>query len=204
MGESNAEGQARAHSRRAGRAGAWPRPSAQTSTSTRSSPRCSRRCARSSTSRAAPCSSSTSAGCTSPRRIRRSPRRWPRSGCVSARASPGASSPRRPVWSGDITADERVSDVVRGTGSNLDTRSYLAVPLVCLGETIGALQIDSKEVDAFDDDDVTLLEGLAAQVAGVIESARRYAGDGARAIEERLHLACRTSCAHRSRSSTAS
>jgi signal transduction histidine kinase len=81
----------------------------------------------------------------------------------------------RPVWSGDITTDARVSDAVRGAGNNVETRSYLAVPLVCLGETIGALQIDSKEVDAFDDDDVTLLEGLAAQVAGVIESARRFA-----------------------------
>ena len=81
----------------------------------------------------------------------------------------------QPVWSGDIKEDKRVSAAMRGAGSNLETRSYLAVPLVCLGETIGALQIDSKEVDAFDDDDVTLLEGLAAQVAGVIESARRYA-----------------------------
>ena len=81
----------------------------------------------------------------------------------------------RPLWSGDIKRDERVSAAMRAVGSNFETHSYLAVPLVCLGETIGALQIDSKEVDAFDADDVTLLEGLAAQVAGVIESARRYA-----------------------------
>jgi signal transduction histidine kinase len=81
----------------------------------------------------------------------------------------------RAVWSGDIKTDERVSIATRSAGSNIDTHSYLAVPLVCLGEVIGALQIDSVEIDAFDDDDVTLLEGLAAQVAGVIESARRYA-----------------------------
>jgi signal transduction histidine kinase len=81
----------------------------------------------------------------------------------------------RAVWSGDIKTDERVSIATRSAGSNIDTHSYLAVPLVCLGEVIGALQIDSVELDAFDDDDVTLLEGLAAQVAGVIESARRYA-----------------------------
>jgi K+-sensing histidine kinase KdpD len=80
----------------------------------------------------------------------------------------------RPVWSGDIKTDDRVSASMRGAGTNLETHSYLAVPLVCLGETIGALQIDSKEVNAFDIDDVALLEGLAAQVAGVIESARRY------------------------------
>jgi signal transduction histidine kinase len=80
----------------------------------------------------------------------------------------------RALWSGDIADDERVSIALRSAGSNLDTRSYLAVPLVCLGEVIGALQIDSTAVDAFDLDDATLLEGLAAQVAGVIESARRY------------------------------
>jgi K+-sensing histidine kinase KdpD len=84
-------------------------------------------------------------------------------------------STARPVWSGDIRHDDRVSAATSDAGSNVDTRSYLAVPLICLGETIGALQIDSKEVDAFDEDDVTLLEGLAAQVAGVIESARRFA-----------------------------
>jgi signal transduction histidine kinase len=81
----------------------------------------------------------------------------------------------RPMWSGDIKTDDRVSASLTDVGSNIDSHSYLAVPLVCLGETIGALQIDSKEVDAFTPDDVTLLEGLAAQVAGVIESARRYA-----------------------------
>ncbi|MEY2451496.1 MAG: two-component system, OmpR family, sensor histidine kinase KdpD [Acidimicrobiaceae bacterium] len=81
----------------------------------------------------------------------------------------------RPLWSGDIKDDERVSIALRAAGSNADTHSYLAVPLVCLGDVIGALQIDSVEIDAFDMDDATLLEGLAAQVAGVIESARRYA-----------------------------
>jgi K+-sensing histidine kinase KdpD len=80
----------------------------------------------------------------------------------------------RTVRSPDIHTDERVSESARRTGSNVDIHSYLAVPLICLGETIGALQIDSHAIDAFDADDATLLGGLAAQVAGVIESARRY------------------------------
>jgi K+-sensing histidine kinase KdpD len=79
------------------------------------------------------------------------------------------------VWSRDIHTDERVSASVLGVGTNVDTHSYAAVPLICLGEVIGALQIDSVEVEAFDEDDITLLEGLAAQVAGVIESSRRFA-----------------------------
>jgi two-component system sensor histidine kinase KdpD len=81
----------------------------------------------------------------------------------------------QPLWSPDIHTDDRVSASARTIGSNIETHSYLAVPLVCLGEVIGALQIDSKDIDVFDEDDVTLLEGLAAQVAGVIESARRFA-----------------------------
>jgi signal transduction histidine kinase len=81
----------------------------------------------------------------------------------------------QPVLSSDLDEDDRVIPEVRSTGSNAEVRSYLAVPLVCLGEIIGALQIDSTEVDAFDTDDVRLLEGLAAQVAAIIESARRFA-----------------------------
>jgi signal transduction histidine kinase len=81
----------------------------------------------------------------------------------------------QPVLSSDLDDDDRVIPEIRSTGSNAEVRSYLAVPLVCLGEIIGALQIDSTEPDAFDTDDVTLLEGLAAQVAAIIESARRFA-----------------------------
>lgn len=79
-----------------------------------------------------------------------------------------------PLWSGDITTDDRVSESSRTAGANREIRSYAAVPLVCLGEVIGALQIDSPSAHAFGEDDIALLRGLAAQVAGVIESARRY------------------------------
>ena len=78
-------------------------------------------------------------------------------------------------WSRDIHTDDRVDVDVISVGTNSDTHSYAAVPLICLGEVIGALQIDSVELEAFDEDDITLLEGLAAQVAGVIESSRRFA-----------------------------
>ncbi len=103
----------------------------------------------------------------------------PEMGSLRLRVGEGISgrviSTGRPLWSGDIKHDDRVHAELRATGSNLETRSYLAVPLICLGETIGALQIDSREPDAFDIDDVTLLEGLAAQWPAVIESARRFA-----------------------------
>lgn len=78
------------------------------------------------------------------------------------------------IYSPDLDHDPRVDPVQRRTGNNAATHSYLAVPLVVLGECIGVLQMDSNDIDAFDGDDRAVLEGLATQVAGAIESARRY------------------------------
>lgn len=77
------------------------------------------------------------------------------------------------IYSPDLPHDARVDPEQARKGSNAPTRSYLAVPLVVLGATTGVLQIDSTTVDAFDEDDIAVLEGLAVQVAGSIESARR-------------------------------
>ena len=78
------------------------------------------------------------------------------------------------IYAPDLDHDERVDPVLRNTGSNTAIHSYLAVPLVVLGKVIGAVQVDSNEVNAFDVDDIAVLEGLATQVAGAIEGARRY------------------------------
>jgi K+-sensing histidine kinase KdpD len=80
----------------------------------------------------------------------------------------------RSVYSPDLDDDDRVDPVLRSTGSNTGMTSLLVVPLVCLGEVIGTIEVDSVERDAFDDVDRMVLEGLATQVAGAIESARRY------------------------------
>ena len=76
------------------------------------------------------------------------------------------------IYVPDLDADQRVDAEVRRTGSNAGMVSYLCVPLVCLGQTVGLLQVDSSEPDAFDEVDIMLLEGLAAQTASAIESAR--------------------------------
>ena len=80
----------------------------------------------------------------------------------------------RPVYSADIQADPRVDKSLARYGSNAEIHSYLAVPLICLGRVIGLLQVDSPRPDAFDADDLHVLEGLATQVAGAIESARHH------------------------------
>jgi signal transduction histidine kinase len=77
------------------------------------------------------------------------------------------------IYSPDIQQDDRVDRQLRRAGTNAPSRSYLVVPLIVLGHVTGALQVDSNDADAFDDDDVAVLEGLAVQVAGAIESARR-------------------------------
>lgn len=89
------------------------------------------------------------------------------------------------VVSGNLDEDPRVVPELRRLGSNAGIVSYLAVPLVCLGEVTGVLQVDSGEVDAFDADDLTVLQGLGVLVAGSIESARR---NDAVAELERLRL----------------
>jgi K+-sensing histidine kinase KdpD len=78
------------------------------------------------------------------------------------------------IYSPDLRTDERVSPDTVGRNTNTKIVSYLAVPLVVLGEVIGVIQVDSNDQDAFDHDDQILLEGLATQVAGAIESARRF------------------------------
>jgi K+-sensing histidine kinase KdpD len=81
---------------------------------------------------------------------------------------------RTPVYSSDLDNDPRVDQELRRLGSNATMNSYLAVPLLVLGQAIGVLQVDSIEKDAFTTDDLSVLEGLATQVAGAIASARRY------------------------------
>ena len=55
-----------------------------------------------------------------------------------------------------------------------ETRSELALPLISRGEAIGALTAQSAGERAFFDEDVTILQTMADQVANVIENARLF------------------------------
>ncbi len=53
-----------------------------------------------------------------------------------------------------------------------DTNAEMAVPLLVGQRLIGALDVQSTEAEAFDEDDVRALEGIASELAVAIDSAR--------------------------------
>jgi PAS domain S-box-containing protein len=64
-----------------------------------------------------------------------------------------------------------------------ETKSELAVPIKSGQKVIGVLDLQSDEFDAFDETDVMLMETLADQIAGAIESARLFEETRIRAEE---------------------
>jgi PAS domain S-box-containing protein len=73
-----------------------------------------------------------------------------------------------PAYLPDVTKDPRYID------SGLGTRSELCVPLKVGERTIGAINAESENLDAFDVGDRQLLSTLADQAALAIENARLY------------------------------
>jgi GAF domain-containing protein len=55
-----------------------------------------------------------------------------------------------------------------------NTRSEIALPLRTLGDLIGVLDVQSTEAEAFDEEDVVVLQTLADQVAVAIHNARLF------------------------------
>ncbi|MBE0698825.1 MAG: GAF domain-containing protein, partial [Anaerolineaceae bacterium] len=55
-----------------------------------------------------------------------------------------------------------------------DTRSELTVPLMHGDEVLGVLDIQSREIDAFDENDQSLFEALAASIAVAVRNATLY------------------------------
>ncbi|MBN1250209.1 MAG: GAF domain-containing sensor histidine kinase, partial [Anaerolineae bacterium] len=71
-----------------------------------------------------------------------------------------------------------------------ETRSELVVPLKVKGEVMGVLDIQSNQLNAFDESDLLVVQSLAHQAAIAIENARLYEQASRLAvIEERQRLA---------------
>jgi len=66
-----------------------------------------------------------------------------------------------------------------------ETQSEVALPLISQKQLLGALDVQSKETNAFDDDDLAVLQLLADQIAAAIYNARLYAAVQTQARQRR-------------------
>lgn len=106
-----------------------------------------------------------------------------------------------------IVGKEGISGWVAGTGEALvvpdvmkdprfipskndQTRSETAIPIKIKGQVIGVIDVESDQVNGFDESDLVVLQSLADQVAVALENARLYEQAGQlAALEERQKLA---------------
>lgn len=79
------------------------------------------------------------------------------------------------------TSDARV--VHRPNPYLPQTRSEMALPLILKGKVVGALDVQSNQPSAFDDDDVAVLTTLAAQISVAIDNANLFQQSRRRANE---------------------
>jgi len=75
----------------------------------------------------------------------------------------------KPVYRSDTVNDKYIGPVVQEVG----IRSYYAIPLRYSGEVIGIISINSKEKDAFDEEELKLLDLVAGQVEVAIKNANQ-------------------------------
>ncbi len=74
----------------------------------------------------------------------------------------------QPVLLADVRGDERYH------GCDLDTRSELCVPLRVGEHIIGAINLESRQLAAFKEDDLRILSILAGHLAVIIKNARLF------------------------------
>ena len=65
-----------------------------------------------------------------------------------------------------------------------DTRSEIALPLQVGDRVLGALDVQSTQTDAFDENDIAVLQGMADQIATAMENARLFQ-QSQQALQER-------------------
>jgi GAF domain-containing protein len=88
----------------------------------------------------------------------------------------------QPLLATDVSQEPHYYQVPQIT----ETRSELAVPLRTKDQVIGVLDIQSRRLDAFDDNDLVVLQSLANQAAMAIENARLFEEKQKQAEQVRL------------------
>ena len=79
----------------------------------------------------------------------------------------------QPMLTSDAQSDSELS--LRQSVINLKLRSVLCVPLLVKGKTIGVIYVDNRlQAGIFMQDDLDLLNAIAASAAIAIENARLY------------------------------
>jgi GAF domain-containing protein len=73
-----------------------------------------------------------------------------------------------------VARDTATSQVHRRNEFLPDTRAELAIPMQVADRVIGVLDVQSREGNAFSDDEVNVLQTMADQIAVAIENARLY------------------------------
>ena len=84
-----------------------------------------------------------------------------------------------PAYIPDILDDPSVTPERRKKATSSGLRTYFGVPLITEGHPIGVLQVDSTEVDAFDEEDRLLLLAFTPIVAAAVQNARVYGREAA-------------------------
>jgi diguanylate cyclase (GGDEF)-like protein/PAS domain S-box-containing protein len=74
-----------------------------------------------------------------------------------------------PKYCADVDQDT----VIGPAGREMGIKSYLSMPIHCEGQTVGTLNIASLEKNAFDEEELKLLEIVAQQIEIAFDNARR-------------------------------
>ena len=82
-----------------------------------------------------------------------------------------------------VALDVGVDSVYFNNPDLPETRSEMAIPLLVTGKVIGVLDVQSAEINAFSQENISVLATLADQIAVAIENARVF-GEARKALDE--------------------
>lgn len=95
------------------------------------------------------------------------------------RQNPGLSgqviNTRKTLYIPDITSPDAISTVQIFRTSGTPTRAYVGVPMIVGERMVGVISMQSYQPDAYDPNQIRLLETIATQAAAAIENSRLYA-----------------------------
>jgi sigma-B regulation protein RsbU (phosphoserine phosphatase) len=86
-----------------------------------------------------------------------------------------AMSQRVTIVANDVAEDPRYQEAADGQYPMPDTKAEIAIPMIADGDVIGVLDVHSQYVNAFTQNEKTVLEALAAEIAVAISRGKQLA-----------------------------